>query len=89
LSVTFALVWAAVQAAGNTTWSTIFLGLYLLATTVLFGSIPWSKFSHMFFKPAAALEKRVAEANGTMSNLPPPADAPRKFGGGLEHARHY
>lgn len=89
LSVTFALVWAAVQAAGNTTWSTIFLGLYLLATTVLFGSIPWSKFSHMFFKPAAALEKRVAEADGTMSNLPPPADAPRKFGGGLTHARHY
>jgi hypothetical protein len=89
LSVTFGLLWAAVQATGSTVFSTIFLGLYLLATTVLFGSIPWSKFSHMFFKPAAALEKRVAEANGTMSNLPPPADAPRKFGGGLEHARHY
>jgi hypothetical protein len=89
LSVTFALVWAWAQAAGSTAWCTIFLGLYLLATTVLFGSIPWSKFSHMFFKPAAALEKRVAEANGTMSNLPPPADAPRKFGGGLKHARHY
>jgi hypothetical protein len=89
LSVTFALVWAAIQTTGNTVWSTVFLGLYLLATTVLFGSIPWSKFSHMFFKPAAALEKRVAEANGTMSNLPPPADAPRKFGGGIKHARHY
>ena len=89
LSVTFALVWATVQATGNAAASTLFLGLYLLATTVLFGSIPWSKFSHMFFKPAAALEKRVAEANGTMSNLPPPADAPRKFGGGLKHARHY
>ncbi len=89
LSVTFALLWAVLQAAGDTASSTVFLGLYLLATTVLFGSIPWSKFSHMFFKPAAALEKRVAEANGTMSNLPPPADAPRKFGGGLKHARHY
>lgn len=89
LSVTFAVVWAVLQAAGHTASSTVFLGLYLLATTVLFGSIPWSKFSHMFFKPAAALEKRVAEANGTMSNLPPPADAPRKFGGGLKHARHY
>ena len=89
LSVTFALVWAIVQATGNGAWSYIFLGLYLVATTVLFGSIPWSKFSHMFFKPAAALEKRVAEANGTMSNLPPPADAPRKFGGGLKHAQHY
>jgi uncharacterized membrane protein (DUF485 family) len=89
LSVTFALLWAAVQASGNAVLSIVFLGLYLVATTVLFGSIPWSKFSHMFFKPAAALEKRVAEANGTMSNLPPPADAPRKFGGGLKHARHY
>jgi len=89
LSVTFALLWAGVQATGSTAFSTIFLGLYLLATTLLFGSIPWSKFLHMFFKPAAALEKRVAEANGTMSNLPPPADAPRKFGGGIKHARHY
>lgn len=89
LSVTFGLLWASVQAAGSSGWSYLFLGLYLIATTVLFGSIPWSKFSHMFFKPAAALEKRVAEANGTMSNLPPPANAPRKFGGGLKHARHY
>jgi uncharacterized membrane protein (DUF485 family) len=89
LSVTFALLWAAIQATGSTAFSTIFLSLYLLATTVLFGSIPWSKFSHMFFKPAAALEKRVAEANGTMSNLPPPADAPRKFGGEIKHPRHY
>jgi len=89
LSVTFGLLWAVLQTTGNTGWSYAFLGLYLLATTVLFGSTPWSKFSHMFFKPAAALEKRVAEANGTMSNLPPPADAPRKYGGGLKHARHY
>ena len=46
---------------GNTTWATVFLALYLIATTVLFGSVPWSKFSHMFFKPAAAFEKRVSE----------------------------
>src|SRR5215831_13354649 len=89
LSVTFGLIWALAQASGSALWSYVFLALYLIATTVLFGSIPWSKFSHMFFKPAAALEKRVAEANGTMSDLPPPADAPKKFGGGLKHARHY
>jgi hypothetical protein len=89
LSVTFGLIWAWAQASGGVLWSYVFLALYLTATTVLFGSIPWSKFSHMFFKPAAALEKRVAEANGTLSNLPPPADASRKFGGGLKHARHY
>src|SRR5690242_20254514 len=89
VSVSLALVWACVQATGSAIWSTVFLALYVIATTVLFGSVPWSKFSHMFFKPAAALEKRVAEANGTMSNLPPPADAPRTYGGGLKHARHY
>jgi hypothetical protein len=37
---------------------------------VLYGSVPWSKFAHMFFKPAAAFEKRVSEANGTVQNLP-------------------
>jgi hypothetical protein len=89
MSVTFGLVWALVQAAGNTAWAVVFLALYLIATTVLFGSIPWSKFSHMFFKPAAALEKRVSEANGTRSNLPAPADAPAKFGSVLKHSGHY
>jgi len=43
----------------------------------------------MFFKPAAALEKRVSEANGTRSNLPPPADAPAIFASVPKHASHY
>jgi hypothetical protein len=62
-SVTLGLLWAWLQG-----W--ILFALYILATTVLFGSVPWSKFAHMFFKPAAAFEKRVAEANGTHQNLP-------------------
>ncbi len=70
LSVTFGLVWAYVQTRGIAIWANVFLALYLLATLVLFGSIPWSKFSHMFFKPAAALEKRVSKANGSAQNLP-------------------
>lgn len=70
LGTTFGLIWAWLQAAGNTVWATVFLGLYLIDTTVLFASVPWSKFSHMFFKPAAALEKRVSKANGTAQNLP-------------------
>jgi hypothetical protein len=70
LSTTFGLIWAWLQTAGATAWATVFLGLYLIATTVLFAGIPWSKFSHMFFKPAAALEKRVSKANGTAQNLP-------------------
>lgn len=89
LSVTFGLIWALLQTAGSVAWAYVFLALYLIATTVLFGSIPWSKFSHMFFKPAAALQKRVAEANGTRSNLPAPADAPMKLGSVVKHAHHY
>ena len=89
LSTTLALVWAGVQATGPTALANGCLALYLIATTVLFGSIPWSKFSHMFFKPAAALEKRVSEANGTRSNLPAPADAPLTYGSVLRDAQHY
>jgi uncharacterized membrane protein (DUF485 family) len=70
LGTTFGLIWAWLQAAGNTVWAALFLVLYLIDTTVLFVSIPWSKFSHMFFKPAAALEKRVSKANGSAQNLP-------------------
>lgn len=87
-SVTFGLIWAVLQSAGSS-WAVVFLGLYLIATTVLFGSIPWSKFSHMFFKPAAAFQKRVAEANGSRNNLPAPADKPAIFGSTRELPRHY
>ena len=68
-SVTLGLIWAYLQAKGNP-WTTVFFGLYIIATTVLFGSVPWSKFAHMFFKPAAAFEKRISEADGTVENLP-------------------
>jgi hypothetical protein len=45
----------------------------------------------MFFKPAAAFEKRLSVADGTMNNLPPPADAPEKFGLGIKRdlPKHY
>ena len=68
-SVTFGLIWAAVQTTGSSL-ATVFFGLYILASTVLFAGVPWSKFAHMFFKPAAAFEKRVCEADGTAENLP-------------------
>jgi hypothetical protein len=68
-SVTLGLIWAWMQANGAT-GSIVAFGLYILATTVLFGGVPWSKFAHMFFKPAAAFEKRVSKANGTAGNLP-------------------
>jgi len=68
-SVTLGLVWAFLLARGSSAANAAF-GLYIIATTVLFGSVPWSKFAHMFFKPAAAFEKRVSKANGTADNLP-------------------
>ena len=68
-SVTLGLVWAGLQARGGAASGIVF-GLYIIATTVLFAGVYWSKFAHMFFKPAAAFEKRVSKANGTFANLP-------------------
>ena len=87
-SVTLGLIWGYLQAEGNS-WTNLLFGLYLIATAVLFGSIPWSKFSHMFFKPAAALQKRITEASGSRSNLPIPADKPEVFGSTRWVPRHY
>lgn len=71
-SVTFALVWEFVQTTGNPMATVIALGFYVFFSTLLFVSVPWSKFAHMFYKPAAALQKRVEEANGS-SKLPRPS----------------
>jgi len=87
-SATFALLWSYLQTTGNS-WAMAAFGLHIIATTVLFGSVPWSKFAHMFFKPAAAFEKRVSEANGSRSNLPAPADVPETLGSPVEQPRHY
>jgi hypothetical protein len=64
-SVTLGVVWAATGGGVN-----VLFWLYIIATIVLFGGVPWSKFAHMFFKPAAAFDKRVSRANGTAENLP-------------------
>jgi hypothetical protein len=87
-SVTLGLIWAYLQTTNGSAAGVLF-GLYIIATTVLFGSVPWSKFAHMFFKPAAAFEKRVSYANGSRSNLPGPADRPETFGSAREQPRHY
>jgi hypothetical protein len=71
-SVTFALIWEIVQTAGNLTATKIAFGVYIFFTTLLFVTVPWSKFAHMFYKPAAAFQRRVEEANGS-SDLPTPA----------------
>ena len=68
-SVTLGVIWAA-MGGGVRGGAGVLFWLYLLATAVLFFGVPWSKFAHMFFKPAAAFEKRVSRANGTAENLP-------------------
>ena len=87
-SATFGLAWSYLQSTGNG-WTKVVFGLYVIATTVLFGSVPWSKFAHMFFKPAAAFEKRMSAANGSRSNLPAPADVPATYGSVRRQSRHY
>lgn len=72
-SVTAALLYEFVSLAENKTATGVFLGIYLFFTTLLFVTIPWSKFAHMFYKPIVAFERRVEEADGS-SDLPAAAD---------------
>ncbi len=69
-TATFALLWSFTQSTGIAGWSTLFLVLFIASSTTLFGSVFWSKFAHMFFKPAAAFQKRVTRADGSRENLP-------------------
>ena len=80
---TFGLAWSFTQSSGSVLLSYLFL--------VLFGGVYWSKFAHMFYKPGAAIQKNLAEADGSRDNLPPPADAPEQFGLGIkrEQPKHY
>lgn len=88
-SATFALIWARVQAAGDQVWANVFFGIYLLSSTVLFASVPWSKFAHMFYKPAAAFQRRIEQANGFRANLPAPADRPATLGSDRGRPHNY
>ena len=76
LTSTFALIWSYLQSKGTTGavadmgWTTLFFALFIISNTTLFSTVMWSKFAHMFFKPAAAFQKRVAHADGSAENLP-------------------
>ena len=69
-TATFALIWSFTQSQGIAGWSTLAFVLFIASSTMLFGSVYWSKFAHMFFKPAAAFQKRVTRADGSRENLP-------------------
>ena len=87
------LIWSFLQSLNlNDRWDDkVFLVFYIVANLVLFGGVYWSKFAHMFYKPGAAIQKNLAEADGSRDNLPPPADAPEQFGLGIkrEEPKHY
>ena len=89
----FGLVWSYLQSLNlNDRWDDkVFLVLFIVSNLVLFGGVYWSKFAHMFYKPGAAIQKNLAEADGSRDNLPPEADAPEQFGSGIkrEEPKHY
>jgi len=69
-TTTFGFLWSIAQSQGTGILSNLMLALFLLSATVLFAGVLWSKFAHMFFKPAAAYNKRIIKADGSMENLP-------------------
>ena len=66
---TFALLWSFTGGGVG-----IMFALFILSSTILFGGVYWSKFAHMFFKPAAAHQKKITRADGSRENLPPDYD---------------
>jgi len=91
ITSTLALIWSFLQSSNITGWDTLFLTLFGLSNIVLFGGVYWSKFAHMFYKPGAAIQKNLAEADGSRDNLPLPSDQPKQFGLGIkrESPKHY
>jgi hypothetical protein len=69
-TATFGLIWSFLQSAGAGGWSTLLFALFAIAATTLFSTVLWSKFAHMFFKPAAAFQKRLVKADESRENLP-------------------
>ena len=88
---TFGLAWSYTQFSEQIGMAYLFFTLFVAANLILFGGVYWSKFAHMFYKPGAAIQKNLAEADGSRDNLPPEADAPEKFGLGIkrEAPKHY
>ena len=60
---TFGLAWSFTQYSGMMGLSYLFLILYIVSNLILFGGVYWSKFAHMFYKPGAAIQKNLAEAD--------------------------
>lgn len=63
MMTTFALLWSMIGGM-------FLFSIFILASTILFTTVLWSKFAHMFFKPAAAYQKKITRADGSQENLP-------------------
>ena len=63
MTTTFALLWSIFGGI-------LMFSIFILASTILFTTVLWSKFAHMFFKPAAAYQKKITRADGSQENLP-------------------
>ena len=67
-TTSFGLLWSITRAIDGL--GMLFFILFVAAATTLFTTVLWSKFAHMFFKPAAAFQKKVTKADGSQENLP-------------------
>lgn len=63
MTSTFALLWSIIS-------GTLLFAIFIVAATILFTTVLWSKFAHMFFKPAAAYQKKITKLDGSQENLP-------------------
>ena len=63
MTTTFALLWSIIGGL-------LLFIVFIIASTFLFTTVLWSKFAHMFFKPAAAYQKKITRADGSQENLP-------------------
>ena len=91
ITSTFGLLWSFFQSSNIIGWDIFFLVLFVLSNLILFGGVYWSKFAHMFYKPGAAIQRNLAEADGSRDNLPEPSKEPKQFGLGIkrEAPKHY
>jgi hypothetical protein len=78
LSSAFALIMELSQLSGSKGWVGIFSGIYMLFTTLLFITVRWSKFPHMFYKSGLAIQKRLDEACGIRDLPTPVTEVPAK-----------
>ncbi len=91
ITSSLALLWSFFQSLEIIIISNLSFALFCLSNIVLFGGVYWSKFAHMFYKPGAAIQRNLAEADGSRDNLPEPSKEPKQFGLGIkrEAPKHY